>query len=147
MDPALQEVVDAKAIADVQVLYTRLIDQHEFDQLDRVFTPDCTADYQGIPQLEGVEAISKIVASAVGRLDSSQHLCANHWADIDGDTAKAGCYLQAQHFMAGKADGELYMVAGTYTDDFVRTPEGWRISHRQLRQSWLDGNPRILGGI
>ena len=49
--------------------------------------------------------------------------------------------------MPGKAGGELYMIAGTYTDDFVRTPEGWRIRHRQLRQSWVDGNPRILGGV
>ncbi|MSW21594.1 MAG: hypothetical protein F2873_11935 [Actinobacteria bacterium] len=37
-------------------------------------------------------------------------------------------------------------MAGRYDDDLVRTPTGWRISHRRLVATWADGNPRVVRG-
>ena len=40
--------------------------------------------------------------------------------------------------------GENCIVGGSYHDDLVRTPNGWRIKHRRLEQRWMDGNPNVL---
>jgi hypothetical protein len=44
----------------------------------------------------------------------------------------------------GTAGGDNYIVAGTYSDRHVRTPDGWRIAHRRLDVSWTDANPAVL---
>jgi hypothetical protein len=48
---------------------------------------------------DGREAIVERCQLALGGLDSSQHLLGNHWVEVDGDTARAGCYLHAQHHL------------------------------------------------
>jgi len=37
-------------------------------------------------------------------------------------------------------------IGGTYLDEMVRTAHGWRIRERDLRITWQEGNPRVLGG-
>ena len=37
----------------------------------------------------------------------------------------------------------MFLALGTYTDDFVRTGQGWRIARREERtqiEVWLDGS-------
>ena len=47
---------------------------------------------------------------------------------LNGDTAKASCYLQANHFQEGLPSGDVFQVWAKYRDDFVRTPNGWKIT-------------------
>ena len=61
-----------------------------------------------------------------------------------GDTATSSCHLQSQHTRYGLEGGENCIVGGSYHDDLVRTPNGWRIKHRRLEQRWMDGNPIVL---
>ena len=51
---------------------------------------------------------------------------------MDGDTAQARCYLQANHFQEGLPSGDTFVVWGKYRDDFVRTENGWKIKKRYL---------------
>ena len=52
--------------------------------------------------------------------------------------------MHAQHVKLGVPGGELYVIAGHYLDELVRTPEGWRIAHRTLRETWHEGNIEVL---
>ena len=64
--------------------------------------------------------------------------------ELDGDEGRASCYFQAQHVLDGTEGGTTYIVAGTYRDRVVRTPEGWKIAERQLTVLWTQGNERVL---
>lgn len=132
------DAADRHAIVDVTIAYCWALDTRAWDDLDDVFLPDATADL-GRP-LAGRDAIKERISSALSPLDGSQHLVATHQVRVDGDRATSRCYLQAQH-MVGEG---TFMFAGRYEDRFVRTPDGWRIEHRDLARMWTAGDPSII---
>lgn len=129
-------------IIDVAIAYTWALDTRHLDDLREVFIPNATADLRGVA-CTGVDEIIDRIGSSILRLDVTQHLVGNHQVRIDGDTATHRCQLQGQHVLAGTAGGDNRIVAGVYEDRFVRTPGGWRIAHRVMRQTWTDGNPAV----
>lgn len=145
MTPQLQELADRRAIDDVLYRYAHALDSHEWERLAEVFTPDAVADFLELGGVnEGLDAITGLIAGVLSGLDHSQHLIGSPLAVVDGDTATARCYLQAQHVFAGADGGDHFLVGGTYVDELVRTGDGWRIRHRTLHATWTDGNPGVF---
>lgn len=140
----MQHLVDRLAIHDLQVEYARALDANEFERLRNVFVPDAVFNVATRGEFVGVEAIMGVCSRSLGPLTTSQHLLGNHWAEIDGDTAAAGCYLQAQHHVEDAEGGSNYIIAGTYTDELARTVAGWRITRRTLTRWWTEGNSSLL---
>jgi len=119
--------------------YCWALDRNEWHELDEVFLPDATAQL-GSHECADREQIKLVVEKALGKLDDSQHIVATHQVRVDGDRATSRCYLHAQHVRRDAKGGPHYVVAGRYEDDFVRTPDGWRIKHRALIVMWTEGN-------
>ena len=136
-------VIDKQAIMDLQVRYSMAIDGGRYDDLDEVFAPDVIADYGHAGQHQGVETIKDACREALDPLTSSQHQNGNHWAEIDGDTARAGCYFTVHQFLEGTPGGDHFRMGGRYDDELVRSPNGWRITKRELRVLWSEGNPAV----
>lgn len=135
---------DRDQIIDLAIAYTWALDTKSIDDLDRIFTEDATGDLHG-RICEGRPAIKDRIAGAILRLDATQHLVGNHQVEVDGDEATHRCQLQGQHVLRGCEGGDNYIVAGFYQDRLVRTPDGWRITHRLMQQTWADGNPAVVG--
>ena len=143
--PDLDALLDREAIRELQTRYALALDAKDWDLLRTVFTEDAVADYGELAALnEGLEAIVERCRLALDGLDSSQHLLGNHWVEVDGDAARAGCYLHAQHHLVSPSGLNTFVVGGTYRDELIRTPEGWRINRRTLEATWLDGNAGIF---
>ena len=138
---------DRQAVVDVCITYALALDSRDWTLLRTCFTPDAVAEYEGLGEKRGMDAIEETCRGALEPLKASQHFLGNHLVSIQGDEATSTCYLQAQHVKKGLPGGELYTVAGRYDDDLVRTPAGWRISRRRLTVAWTDGNPAVLGGV
>jgi len=64
--------------------------------------------------------------------------------EVSGDTAKASCYLQANHFQEGLPSGDVFVVWAKYRDDFVRTAGGWKIKKRYLDTISAGGNSKLF---
>lgn len=137
---------DQQAITDVAIRYTWALDENDWASLDDVFLPEATAVLGGGPELVGREAIVERCRQALAPLDDSQHLVGNHQVTVDGDTARHRCYLHAQHIRQVDEGGSHYVVAGRYEDRLVRTPDGWRIAHRELIVMWTEGNLAVIRG-
>lgn len=133
---------DRDDIIDVAIRYTWALDSKNIDDLRNVFLPDATAMLRGV-ECAGADAIIARIGGAVLRLDATQHLVSNHQVHVEGDTATHRCQLQSQHVMRGTEGGENYIVGGYYEDRLVRTPDGWRIAHRLMQQTWTEGNPNV----
>jgi 3-phenylpropionate/cinnamic acid dioxygenase small subunit len=138
------DLVDRQAIVDVCTSYALALDSRDWARLRACFTEDAVADYGDSGASEGYEAIETTCRAALEPLSASQHLLGNHLVRLEGDGADSTCYFQAQHVMEGLAAGTQYVVAGRYDDRLVRTPSGWRISHRTLSVMWTSGNPDVL---
>ena len=143
VDAALREVVDKQQIQELQVRYSLAIDGGRYDDLDHIFTADVLSDYGHAGAHHGVEPIKQMCREALDPLTAAQHQNGNHWADVDGDTAVAGCYFTVQQYRQGTEGGEHFRMGGRYDDELVRTPEGWRIRRRTLRVLWSEGNPAV----
>jgi len=143
MTTTLEEMLDRQAIVDLTIAYGWVLDHGPRERLREVFTDDAVAVFGGVEH-QGVDEIITRVDSALGRLSISQHIISNQQVELDGDTGTARCYLHAQHTLRGADGGDNFVMAGRYIDQVVRTPEGWRISHRQLLIDWTEGNPMVV---
>lgn len=92
------------------------------------------------------DGIKQICSNASSKFDGSRHIVATHQVVIQGETATSRCYLHAQHIRKHAVGGPHYVVAGRYEDNFVRTPQGWRIKNRTLAGMWTEGNVAVVRG-
>lgn len=137
-----RRVVDEAAVRDLAARYCWAIDTLDREAFETVFLPEATA-LLGNSSHDGIDDIWARVHATLSPLTCSQHLVGSHVVDVDGDTARHRCQFHAQHVREGAEGGSQFVVAGSYTDDVVRTPDGWRIRHRVLQVSWTSGNPRV----
>jgi len=136
---------DRDEIIDLTIAYTWAIDDKRVEDLSNIFLPNATALLRG-RECNGVEQIIARIGGSVRRFEVTQHLIGNHQVRVDGDRATCRCQLHSQHTIAGFEGGENYTIGGMYLDELVRTDNGWRISHREMRQTWAEGNEALLGG-
>jgi 3-phenylpropionate/cinnamic acid dioxygenase small subunit len=135
---------DTQAITEVCYRYATALDQRDWAALRTCFTSDATAYYRDQNPSLGYPAIEMRLRSALVPLSASQHLIGNVVVTLAGDEAHSVCYLQAQHVRNGTDGGDTLIIAGRYTDHFVRIPDGWRIAERRLETIWTDGNPAVM---
>jgi hypothetical protein len=90
----------------------------------------------------GPEEISTAFAG-LARYDVTLHVVANHYVEIDGDTATGETYCLAHHIHdADDGTGKLdYMMAIRYLDEYRRTTDGWRITARNLHLEFTEDRP------
>lgn len=132
---------DRWEIHDVLARYCVALDTRDWDMLKEVFTETAVCDYGKHGQPSGMTAIVDRLRTALQPFDVTQHLIGTSLVTATPAGAHGRTYLVAQHTRRGAPDGENYTIAGTYLDELVRTPGGWRITHRTLSPAWTEGAP------
>ena len=137
-----QELSDRAEIQDLMTRYAYAIDDRDWDALDGVFTPDAIIDYSEAGGARGtVPEIKKFLAEAMGNFSAFQHLSTTTQIRIDGDRAKARTILFNPMVMQHEGQERVFFVGLWYNDDLVRTPDGWRITHRREQMSYTYNMP------
>ncbi len=106
--------------------------------------PDATGDFGTGPLSSAVE----IVALLRAHLDDcgpTQHMIGNVLIDVSGDTATSRAYVADMHLGTGALEGRYFRTLGDYHDSWIRTPAGWRLSHRTKLHNGLLGDIVVLG--
>lgn len=123
---------DALEIANLKARYCAAGDSAPHDLagatagLRACFVPVATADY-GFIQFDGPEPLIEFMGTAVGGGSEWMiHMLGSPQIEVAGDTA-TGDWTVAVH--SKTRAGETMLIVGRYADRFVRTAEGWRISH------------------
>ncbi|MBB4684463.1 nuclear transport factor 2 family protein [Amycolatopsis jiangsuensis] len=118
---------DRWAITDLLSMHGHLVDDGHLDRFEDLFTADVVYDLTGFGQepLRGVAALR-----AAGWALGADNPVAHHVTNIVV-TAETDDRARARSKGLGiGADGTCASVS--YDDVVVRTPDGWRISHRTL---------------
>jgi len=136
-------VIDRQAIIDVLIKYVTALDQKDWELLAEQFTPDAVVDYsaEGGPVCRGRAEVVADCQADLGALDATHHLTGNFAVDVQGDVATSTSLVQAWHYSGGATQ----LMAGGYRDRLVRTPEGWKLEHRELRVAFESGDQSIKG--
>jgi ketosteroid isomerase-like protein len=115
--------------------YCRLLDERDLDTLLReVYTADAVDDRRRGEPLRGPDQIKGYFARSFERIAATVHMISNADVTIDGDRASAYSRVTAYHWLFGgdpvrPAD---FVLLGSYDDELVRTPDGWRIARRTV---------------
>jgi hypothetical protein len=136
---ALRRLLDREAVIEACYRYAAAVDATTRDQTDETFaeyadtmTEDCVVDYGPFGRFESRDAWLAFARRLAARAGLSQHLYANFFVQIDGDTARATFNAQALHFWADRPPAEQLLVATAIFDNRLRrTPDGWRLTQVQ----------------
>lgn len=118
---------DHAEIHQVLADYGHVVDDHDWDRADEVFTPDVEFETgAGGTVLHG---IAEIVATFKGR-NMYAHVTTNTTLREEHD----GTVSAHSKFIGFPNEGQP--ATGDYHDQIVRTPAGWRLRHRraEIRQ-------------
>jgi hypothetical protein len=132
---------DVRKITELLYRYGRAIDRRDIEDLRNVFTHDAMIEYafeQGT-KLD-VQKMIPWLGRALRIFRMTDHVITEPRVDLAGDSAHSTCRLVASHIQVELDGSERTVIeAGTYTDEHVRTSEGWRIRARRLDRQWVDG--------
>jgi hypothetical protein len=137
-------MTDGESIIQLTNLYALAVDAKQLHLWDRIFTPDVQADYPW-GQWDNLEKWRDDFAVAmVEPFDVTQHLVLNLNWNLSGESGWAvsqGLFrLVRRGFPAGDS-----VSGGAWFDDQLRmTADGWRISRRVCRVTWMEGNLAVM---
>jgi 3-phenylpropionate/cinnamic acid dioxygenase small subunit len=121
---------DHDLITDVLVRYATGIDTKDWKLFRTCFTDDVHADYgEGVGSWTDADGITEYMTVMHADMVDTKHQLTNFVIEIDGDSATASTYVHAV-LVVTHDPLTWYEPVGRYEDRLVRTPEGWRISHR-----------------
>ena len=104
------EIVD---IQQVLSLFAIAIDQHQYDLLSKIFTPNATADFN-IPDsgtVTGVAAITHLLAK-LQNINSTHDQSTNHVNFSSATNAHSTIYVVGTFFGSGDFQGQVYTSYG-----------------------------------
>lgn len=125
----LGTAADVEAVRRLTHEYSRAVDSSRLEDIVDLFVDDAewdTSDF-GMEVVRGTAAIREFFAGLIHNTQHRNHLALNHRINVDGDIAWATVYLHAVVVMA---DGRRDESVGYYTDDYIRTPHGWKFRRR-----------------
>jgi hypothetical protein len=127
---SLEEISDRLEIQQLLIDYSTAIDKRQFDDLDRVFTPDAYIDYRAMGGVDGrFPEMKARLAQVLPNFPAYAHMLGNFDVRIDGDTASSRTICFNPMVLGGEQNQILYCGLW-YEDEFIRTAEGWRMSSR-----------------
>lgn len=137
------DLVDIELIKRLKYRYLRYLDQKLFDEMREVFTPDATARYSGGHySYDGVEDIITFLKESMGsETFLSSHRCHHPEIDIVGPDSATGVWALEDTVIIEDL-GISLRGAAFYSDEYVRTADGWRISHTGYKRTFEEMHPR-----
>lgn len=138
-----EQLSDRAEIRDLLMRYGWALDEHDWDALDRIFTPDAHLDYSSNPGgiAGSYPEVRAWLAQVLAAFPKTQHLMSNIDVTLDGDRARARTMVwNAQGAATREGPLHWFYIGGRYDDELVRTLDGWRISKRIETLMWFEGS-------
>ncbi|MGA5543607.1 nuclear transport factor 2 family protein [Mycobacterium sp. NPDC051198] len=151
-DARLKRLLDREEISDVQLRYATAVDSRDWELFRTCFADEVEADYSSVfgtpPARLGADEFVAMIAPVMSTLTATQHMITNLAVTVEGENhATVVAYVRAIHHNAAADGGTEQTVYGYYTNTFVRTVDGWRISKLKLTSRIQTGNPAVFGAL
>ena len=136
----VRRLLDEDAIKTLTLHYSHFLDHHYLDRLRQVFTADVICEFGPYGSWEGIETVlanyAAVNQSMGGHPFVAMHANTQHWIEwLDRDTALGRRQL-IDFDLTRTADENPLLWLGLYEDRYLRTADGWRISHMKLNFLW-----------
>ncbi len=148
MDSAQKNTIEDK-LAVVNTLNRMLAaaDRKDWASARNEFLPEIMLDHDsaGEASKQDSDNIISSWAETFNRFNVTWHSVTNQQVTIEIDCAVMRSLVQALHVDLNVKDADNYLMEwGTYTHNFIRTEQGWKISAINYRCLYSKGNPSIF---
>jgi len=126
------QLADLEEIRAVTHRYGIALDKFDIDETLAQFLPDALFDASafGLSRMEGHDDMREFFEHNLAAMANQMHLFANHVIEFDGpDQAHGTNYLLEDGFAK---NGARITCLGRNEDQYLRTPDGWRIASRVI---------------
>ncbi len=139
----LDDLIQIEAIKNLKHRYMRCLDQKRFEEMREIFTPDATARYSGGRySFNGIEEIIGFLNESMSSEDFlSSHRCVHPEIQLSNDRHATGIWA-FDDTVVMMDYGLRLRGAGFYSDEYVRTDDGWRIAHTGYKRTFEEVLPR-----
>jgi len=154
-DPAtVQAMIDKTEIGELQSRYMYALDWRDPDMYAGVFTDDAILEWpEGSARgKEAIRTSCQQIGAFFDRISGAtpnkkpfrlRHFVTNRIIEVSGDTARAWAYWF--DFSNDNMARSPYLAGyGYYEDDLVRTPKGWRFTHRKVFNEITGESPATI---
>jgi ketosteroid isomerase-like protein len=126
-----RRIADEHQILKLANAYSHAVTRRDGGMSAAVYTEDGELTAFGRPPIKGRAALEKAFHATFSPLAFITQSCFAPVIEVDGDTARAS--FSVNEFFRAQGQGDmLNCCMGIYEDRLVRTPEGWRFSHRRF---------------
>jgi hypothetical protein len=155
----LQLLLDRAAISDVVNAYATGLDRRDWKLFRSIFLDQIEMDFGSVGLRVGHHDAAEWVRDAArlfAGFSATQHTSTNHVHDVRGDEATCTSNMQAEHFVASEPGpgepessrkpvdaADRWTIGGYYTNELVRTADGWKLAKVTLTVTWQTGNPDV----
>jgi len=139
LEDRVRRLEDRQLIVDIVIRYCVAVDSRDWSTFASCFAPTLRRETGELTREEFVA----IVEGALPGFRSTQHLSTNHVVTFDpADPDRATCDsdMYAQHFLEASTAGTYYLLRARYSDQLIRTPDGWKIEAITTTNRWEEGN-------
>lgn len=139
--PETNEVSDRQELRGLVDRYAQSADRRDRPGFAAGFTVDGALVVGGGREIKGREAIGKVLEHLETNYVRTMHFVGNHVVDFVGDGAQGETYCIAHHIYshdAGERDTSMFI---RYIDSYTRTPDGWKMSRREVNIAWQEDRP------
>lgn len=116
-------------ITDLYARYSHAFDGGHADELAALFAEDGVFAREGGDPVVGRDGLAALVRGAAERTPGMRHLVSNILVEATENGVRGRAYALA--LVVGETDVRLGAF-GRYDDEFVHTPEGWRLRVRRF---------------
>jgi hypothetical protein len=146
LEEQVQLLADRAAISDVLHRYATGLDTKNWALYQSVFADEIDMNYSstdGFEHFTADEWVERWRPMFTG-FDVTQHISTNHTFDIRGDEATCVSYMRAIHVVANNMGEDHWTMGGYYTNELVRTGDGWKLRRVTLTTTWTQGNRQVM---
>jgi ketosteroid isomerase-like protein len=118
-------------ILELTARYNHAFDGGDVDAYVATFTPDGVMEIDGGPRYEGSAALAEMCANTPA--GTIMHVTVNPVVTVDGDRAHQEVTLLVVGMPRQPGEPSRLQRSGRYSDDLVRTEQGWRFTRRRVQ--------------
>lgn len=138
LEAKVQELNDREALRDLRYRYHEYVNEGKFKEIPNLFTEDGELDFAHLGKAKGRVEIQRFFGALNEkpsaetanrpRITWVKQFIHNHTLHLHGDTGHGFAYLEAKPIY----NGEAFLVAARYDDEYVRQNGVWKFKKMGL---------------
>jgi hypothetical protein len=125
----IRRIEDRQAIQDIVAAYGRLVDDRNWEEVEKLYAPDSVFDTVG-GRISGRRAVRDYYEQRTNQFGPTYHYPHSHEVFFDSaDTAHGIVCAHAELAI----NGDTVWIALRYLDQYVRVSEGWCFKERRVQ--------------